>query len=85
MSDKALTFAEQKLLWSAACVLERGSLVARLSELTGEPVTQILKRTPRMVSSRIHRIVQQALWQALRVALYSMDSGLPDPDPPDSS
>jgi hypothetical protein len=54
-------------------------MVARLSELTGEPVTAILQRMPRFVSRRIHRVVQIALFQALQAALYKLDSGFPEP------
>ena len=66
-------------MWRAACSLERESLVARLSELTGEPVTQMLRMMPKEVSGQIHGVVQSALWQALEVALYKLDSGLPEP------
>ena len=74
-----LSIADQRVLWQAACSLERESLVARLSELTGEPVTQILRMLPQQVSRRIHGVVHRALWRALRVALYKMDTGFPEP------
>src|SRR5579863_5052956 len=78
MSNTTLSLADQKVLWSAVNTLERESLVARLSELTGEPITQVLRRMPKFVSRQIHGVVQSALSQALEAALYKMDSGLPE-------
>ena len=79
MSTSTLSIADQRVLWNAACSLERESLVARLSELTGEPVSQMFRMMPQQVSRRIQGAVQRALWQALQVALYKMDSGFPEP------
>ncbi len=78
MSNTTLSLAEQKVLWRAVNALERESLVARLSELTGEPITQVLGRMPKFVSRQIHGVVQSALSQALEAALYKIDSGLPE-------
>jgi len=77
MSNTPLTLADQKVLWQAVCALEREGLVTRLSELTGEPVSKILRRMPKVVSQQIHNVVQGALSQSLEVALYKMDIGLP--------
>jgi len=74
-----LSIADQRVLWGAASSLERESLVARLSELTGEPVTQLLRWMPGAISRQIHGAVQRALFQALKVALYKLDSGFPEP------
>jgi len=79
MSNTTLSLAEQRDLWRAVNALERESLVARLSEMTGEPITQVLRRMPKAVSRQIHRVVQSALKQALEVALYKMDTRLPEP------
>jgi hypothetical protein len=79
MSNTRLSLADQKVLWQAVRSLENESLVSRLSELTGEPVTQLLRRMPKLVSEQIHGLVQKALSQALEVALYKMDSRLPEP------
>ena len=79
MSTSTLSIADQRVLWRAACNLERESLVARLSELTGEPVTQLLRWMPKAMSRQVHGAVQSALWRALQVALYKMDSGFPEP------
>jgi hypothetical protein len=79
MGNTTLSLADQKDLWRAVCALERENLVGRLSELTGEPVTQLLCRMPKVVSRQIQRVVQRALSQALQVALYKMDTGLPEP------
>ena len=78
MSNTTLSLAEQKVLWRAVNTLERESLVARLSELTGEPVTQILRRMPKFVSRQIHGVVHSALAHSLQAALYKLDSPLPD-------
>jgi len=61
--------------------LERESFIARISELTGEPITQLLRRLPSPVSRRINGAVHSALEKALDVALYNLDSGLPEPGP----
>ena len=79
MSNSTLSIADQRVLWQAACSLERESLVARLSEMTGEPVTQMLRMMPKRVSGQIHDVVQRALWQALEVALYKLNSRFPEP------
>jgi hypothetical protein len=79
MSTSTLTIADQRVLWQAACSLERESLVARLSELTGEPITRMFRMLPMQVSRQVHAVVQRALWRALRIALYKMDSGFPEP------
>jgi hypothetical protein len=79
MSNTTLSLADQKVLWRAVNALERETLVARLSDLTGEPVSQILHRMPRFVSRKIHAVVQSALMQALEVALYKIDTRFPEP------
>lgn len=61
--------------------LEQESFVARISELTGEPITQLLRRLPSPVTRRINGAVRGALQKALDVALYNLDSGLPEPGP----
>jgi EcsC protein family len=78
-SSTTLSLADQKILWAAVRTLERESLVARVSELTGEPVTQLLRHMPGMVSRQIHRVVHRALAQALEAALYKWDSRFPEP------
>lgn len=60
-------------------MLERQSLVARLSDLTGEPITQLLGSMPDVVSRRIHSAVHRTLSHALALALYKLDSRLPEP------
>jgi hypothetical protein len=64
-----LALEDQRSLWKAVTILERESFIARLSELTGEPVTQILKRLPGPVNRQIQRVVNGALSKALNVAL----------------
>jgi hypothetical protein len=79
MSNTTLSLSEQRVLWRAVRRLESESLVARLSEFTGEPITQLLRRMPKAVSRQVHGVVQRALWQALEVALYNIDSGFAEP------
>jgi len=74
-----LPLEDQRVLWKAVMILERESFVARLSELTGEPVTRILNRLPRLVNSQIQRAVNAALGKALDVALYEGTVKLPEP------
>src|SRR5271165_4769741 len=74
-----LPLADQRVLWQAVCILERDSFVARVSELSGEPITQIMRRLPSPVTRRINRAVHGALHKALDLALYSFDLGLPEP------
>jgi hypothetical protein len=52
---------------------ERESFVARLTELTGEPVTRLLRAMPSSVTEQMNRVVHRALHQALNVALFKMD------------
>jgi len=74
-----LPVEDQRVLWKAVTILERESFVARLAELTGEPVTRILNRLPSVVNSQIQRAVNGALGKALDVALYRGVSRLPEP------
>jgi hypothetical protein len=68
-----LNESERRILRRAVAILERESFVAKLTELTGEPVTRILKMLPRVVSKGIHHAVQKALTQALVVALNGLE------------
>jgi hypothetical protein len=73
-----LTLEDQRILWNAVSILERQSLIARLSELTGEPITRILRRLPGIVNRQINHAVNLALRKALDVALYKTSSILPE-------
>jgi len=73
MSQTFLSDSEQRVLRRAVSILERESFVAKLTELTGEPVTRIMKMLPKVASNGIHRAVQTALNQALGVALNGLD------------
>jgi hypothetical protein len=74
-----LPLADQKILWKAVSSLERESFVSRMTELSGEPVTQLLKRLPSAVSRSINAAVRIALHKSLDLGLYRMDSNLPNP------
>src|ERR1700683_5264358 len=73
---------EERALQRAVAILEGKSFIGRLTELTGEPVSQMLRRLPAPVTRQINRTVRRALLQAQHVALYKLGSaGLPDPPP----
>jgi len=73
---------EERALQRAVAILEGTSFVGRLTELTGEPVSLMLRRLPAPVTRQINRTVRRALFQALDVALYKMGSTrLPEPPP----
>jgi hypothetical protein len=74
-----LPLADQKILWKAVSSLERESFVSRMTELSGEPVTQVLRRLPSVVTRSINFAVRRALHQALDLGLYKLDSNLPSP------
>lgn len=76
-----LTAREEVALRNAVATLEGKSFVARLTEITGEPLTQLMKRLPEPVSRQINQAVQRTLYRALNVALHKMDSGVPEPPP----
>jgi hypothetical protein len=73
MTHIPLSAAEEQILRRAVEILERESFVARLTELTGEPVSRILKAMPAIASRQIHRAVQTSLKKALEVALKGFD------------
>jgi hypothetical protein len=52
MGSILLSAAEQRILHRAVSILDRESFVAKLTELTGEPVTRIMKMLPRVASNR---------------------------------
>jgi hypothetical protein len=70
-----LSRQEQRVLWRAVSILEGQSFVARLTDLTGEPITQFLQALPAPLTRQINRAVRNTLSQALDVALYKMGSG----------
>jgi hypothetical protein len=74
-----LPLRDQKVLWGAASILEGESFVGRVSELSGEPITQVLHRLPYPITRRINGVVRVALQKALDLALYNFDSGLIEP------
>jgi len=74
-----LPLPDQKVLWRSVSTLERESFVSRMTELSGEPVTQILRRLPKPVTRSIHAATQIALYKALDVALYKLDSNFLEP------
>lgn len=76
---ESLNARDELALKRAVAILEGKSFVSRLTEITGQPLTQIMKRLPKGVSGQINQAVRRTLYQALDVALYKMDSGLPEP------
>ena len=82
VSPQNLSPREARALQRAVAILEGKSFVGRLTELTGEPVSLMLRRLPAPVTRQINRTVRRALFQALDVALYKMGSTwLPEPPP----
>jgi hypothetical protein len=75
-----LNARDEQALRVAVAILEGRSFVARLTELTGEPVSRLLRRLPAPVTHRINQAVRRTLLRALEIALYRMGStGLPEP------
>ena len=72
---KELTAREERALQHAVEVLEGKSFISRLTELTGEPLTRLLRRLPGPVNAQINRAVRVTLTKALEVALYKMGPG----------
>ena len=66
---------EEKALQRAVQVLEGKSLVARLSDLTGEPLTGLLRRLPAPVTAQVNEAVRRTMTRALDVALYKLGPG----------
>jgi hypothetical protein len=57
---------------TAFLILERPDFAARLGDMAGRPVGQVLKMTPRAVEARLSLAVEAALRQALGVAIRSL-------------
>lgn len=72
--------ADRNALREAFAILEGKSFIGRITELTGEPLTAIMKRLPASVTREINNAVRLALSQAMDVALYKIGrSGIPEP------
>ena len=79
---KLMSAREERAVQRAVAILEGKNFVSRLSDITGEPLTQLLKRLPGPITKQINRAVRAALAQALDVAVYKMGSTrLPEPHP----
>jgi EcsC protein family len=79
MNRNILSSAELRILRRAVSILERESFIAKLTDLTGEPVSRLLKALPGGVNRKIHRAVQTAMRKALSVALEGIGSVEPAP------
>jgi hypothetical protein len=81
-SPRTFSDKEERALRRAVAILEGKSFVTRLTELTGEPVTILLRKLPRAITNQVNAAVRRALSQALEVALYKMgEGGFPEPPP----
>jgi hypothetical protein len=79
---QTLTAVEERALQRAVAILDGKSFISRLTELTGEPITQLLKRLPAPVTRQINQAVRRTLSHALEAALYKMGpGGFPEPAP----
>jgi hypothetical protein len=81
-NPQELNARDERALINAVAILEGKSFVGRLTDITGEPVSQLLKRLPAPVTNQINRAVRHTMTQALQVALYRMgEKGIPEPPP----
>jgi hypothetical protein len=81
-NPEELSGRDERALINAVAILEGKSFVGRLTDLTGEPVSQLLKRLPTPVTNQINRAVRHTMSHALELALYKMGpGGLPEPPP----
>jgi hypothetical protein len=81
-NSQDLSVSEERALRRAVAILEGKSFIARLTELTGEPVSQMLRRLPAPIGNQINRTVRSTLFQALDVALFKLGSTwVPEPPP----
>jgi hypothetical protein len=67
-----VTQDDQRVLWRAVSTLEREGFINRLTSLTGEPLTQILRALPKSIGRKVNAAVRKALRQALGAALYQI-------------
>jgi len=77
--ETKLTQEDRKALWKAVAALETQSFISRITEISGEPITKLLRSLPGPVTHGINGAVQIALRRALEAALYKLDSGFPEP------
>jgi hypothetical protein len=82
VNPQELNARDERALGQAVAILEGKSLVGRLTDITGEPVSQLLKRLPAPVTHQINKAVRHTMSQALELALYKMGSDrIPEPPP----
>src|SRR5580698_7490291 len=82
VNQRELSARDERALRLAVDILEGKSFVGRLTALTGEPISQMLRRLPAPITNQINRTVRRTLFQAMDVALYKLGStGLPEPPP----
>jgi hypothetical protein len=74
MNHISFTAFDEKILRRAAEILENESFVGKITELTGEPVSRILKAMPKVATVQIQKAVRAALRTALKLALNGFDS-----------
>jgi hypothetical protein len=73
---------DQLALARAVELLERPSFAARVADMAGEPIGQLLKVLPRAANDKIRDVVTATMLQGLKVALSSLDTR---PQQPSSS
>lgn len=73
---------EERAVQRAVAILEGKTLISRLSDLTGEPLTKLLQGLPGPAIYHVNRVVRKALQQALDLALFKMGTTrVPEPPP----
>lgn len=76
---EVMTDHDRADLERAVLLLERPGLVARLSNLLGEPIEKLVDALPARTSERLHEAVRVALHRLLDVAVRTLDE---EPRPP---
>jgi hypothetical protein len=63
---------DQEILARAMQLLERPSFAARMADLAGQPIEQVLKYLPSAATDRVRLAVTAALMQSLKVAIRTL-------------
>lgn len=70
---------DQLALARAVELLERPSFAARVADMAGEPIGQLLKILPRAATDKIRDVVTATMLQGLKVALSTLDTRPQEP------
>jgi EcsC protein family len=70
----SLSATELAILSAAVVQLEQPSLAARLAAVMGIPMEKLLGQLPESMRNQIHRVSEDALTRALKVAMKTLDA-----------